>query len=122
VTSAPDHAAEFARTDLLIAWQVETASASEQKHMPSLLDTAIRRGFTPSVAVLYKGYDGRLMYEACETRHIRPVIPLKMTTGVQAGWHLPPSCDHGTWTFAGSDAKRQASKWRCPTGQCEPAR
>ncbi|MDQ2740718.1 MAG: hypothetical protein M3Z66_00190, partial [Chloroflexota bacterium] len=27
----------------------------------------------------------------------------------------------GEWTFAGSDAKRGASKWRCPTGECKPA-
>ena len=26
-----------------------------------------------------------------------------------------------TWTFAGSDAKRGASKWRCPSGECQPA-
>ena len=26
-----------------------------------------------------------------------------------------------TWTFAGSDTKRGASKWRCPTGECAPA-
>jgi hypothetical protein len=25
------------------------------------------------------------------------------------------------WTFAGSDAKRGASKWRCPSGECSPA-
>jgi hypothetical protein len=31
------------------------------------------------------------------------------------------TCEHGTWTFAGSDAKRQAAKWRCPTGDCTPA-
>jgi Transposase DDE domain len=29
-------------------------------------------------------------------------------------------CAHGTWTFAGSDFKRGASKWRCPTGECQP--
>jgi hypothetical protein len=28
---------------------------------------------------------------------------------------------HGTWTFAGSDTKRGASKWRCPTRECKPA-
>ena len=27
----------------------------------------------------------------------------------------------GEWTFAGSDRKRGASKWRCPTGECKPA-
>jgi hypothetical protein len=29
-------------------------------------------------------------------------------------------CEHGTWTFAGADFKRNATKWRCPTGECEP--
>ena len=26
----------------------------------------------------------------------------------------------GEWAFAGSDAKRGASKWRCPSGECQP--
>lgn len=30
-------------------------------------------------------------------------------------------CEHGEWRFAGSDLKRSASKWRCPTGECKPA-
>ena len=42
---------------------------------------------------------------------IRPVIPLRETPAVKAGKHNPPSCEHGTWTFAGSDAKRGASKF-----------
>jgi hypothetical protein len=49
---------------------------------------------------------------------MRPIIPLRK---VIAGRADPPSCDHGTWTFAGSDAKRGASKRRCPTGECSPA-
>jgi hypothetical protein len=56
-----------------------------------------------------------------ESRGIRPVIPLRQTPAVKAGKHKPPECEHGTWTFAGSDAKRGASKWRCPTGECKPA-
>lgn len=40
---------------------------------------------------------------------------------MKAGKHKPPTCEHGTWTFAGSDAKRGASKWRCPSGACKPA-
>ena len=35
--------------------------------------------------------------------------------------HRPPACKHGVWVFAGSDRKRGASKWRCPTGECKPA-
>jgi hypothetical protein len=70
--------------------------------------------------VLDKGYDVGPVYANCEDRGIRPIIPLKKTPAVVAGKHLPPSCEHGTWTFAGSDAKRGASKWRCP-GDCKPA-
>lgn len=59
-------------------------------------------------------------YAACESRDIRPVIPLKLTVNVANGLHKPPTCPHGEWTFAGSDTKRGASKWRCPTGKCTP--
>jgi hypothetical protein len=35
---------------------------------------------------------------------------------------MPPNVTalHGVWTFAGSDTKRGASKWRCPKGECTP--
>ncbi len=98
-----------------------TACDSEREHMPSLLDTTLRRGFTPGTCVMDKGYDGSNMYAACESRDIRPVIPLKLTVNVVNGMHKPPSCQHGVWTFAGSDTKRGASKWRCPTRKCQPA-
>ncbi len=49
------------------------------------------------------------------------MVPLKETPFVKAGKHLPPTCEHGTWAFAGSDAKRGASKYRCPSGECSPA-
>jgi hypothetical protein len=32
-----------------------------------------------------------------------------------------PHCVHGEWTFAGADYSRKATKWRCPTGECQPA-
>jgi hypothetical protein len=54
-------------------------------------------------------------------RGIRPVISLAQTARVKNGEHLAPSCEHGTWVFAGADDKRQATKWRCPTGDCTPA-
>jgi len=54
------------------------------------------------------------------SRHARPVIPLRQTPAVKAGKHKPPRCDHGEWTFAGSDPKRGASRWRCPAGECSP--
>jgi hypothetical protein len=50
-----------------------------------------------------------------------PDHPLRETVAVKRGEHKPPTCEHGTWRFAGSDSKRGASKWRCPTGECRPA-
>lgn len=115
------HAAVCTRTGLPLAWRVRTASESEHESVQPLLDTVLGRGFAPGTCAMDKGYDGRLMYEACEDRNIRPVIPLKLTVNVVHGKHKPPTCGHGVWTFAGSDAKRGAAKWRCPTGACTPA-
>lgn len=67
------------------------------------------------------GYDNQRVYDECEGRDVRPVIPLRETPAVKAGKAGPPTCEHGTWQFAGSDVKRGASKWRCPTGECSPA-
>jgi hypothetical protein len=78
----------------------------------------IARGFSPASCSFDKGYDHNALYDGCEARDCRPIIPLrKMPTKTPVG---PPTCAHGTWTFAGSDFKRGASKWRCPTGECEP--
>jgi len=115
------HAAVCTVTGLPVAWQVETAKDSELPLVPVLLDAAAGRGFAPAVAVMDRGYDAEDIYELAESRGIRPVIPLRMTPAVKAGKANPPQCEHGTWTFAGSDTKRGASKWRCPSGECQPA-
>jgi hypothetical protein len=115
------HAAVCAVTGLPVAWQVETAKDSELPLVPVLLDSVMERGFAASVAVLDRGYDAEDIYATVESRGIRPVVPLRMTPAVKAGKANPPQCDHGTWTFAGSDTKRGASKWRCPSGECQPA-
>jgi transposase len=52
---------------------------------------------------------------------VHPISPLCQTVGVKLGQHKPPTCEHGDWRFAGSDSKRGASSWRCPTGECKPA-
>jgi hypothetical protein len=114
------HCAVYTATGLPVAWNVRTAKKSEQPEVPGLLDEISRRGFKVDITVLDKGYDVEIVHTECENRDIRPVIPLKKTPGVKAGKHKPPTCDHGEWTFAGSDAKRGASKWRCPTGECAP--
>lgn len=114
------HCAVDTATGLPVAWKVLTAKAPEQPEVPGLLDEIGRRGFKVDIAVLDKGYDAEVVYSEVENRHIRPIIPLTKTKGVKDGKHKPPTCDHGEWTFAGSDAKRGASKWRCPTGECNP--
>jgi transposase len=53
-------------------------------------------------------------------RGVCPVTPLRQTPAVKRGDHKAPTCEHGEWTFAGTDYKRQATKWRCPTGECQP--
>ena len=68
-----------------------------------------------------KGYNPTAIYDACEERDVWPIIPLRQTTAVARGDAKPPCCEHGEWRFAGSDSKRGASKWRCPTGECKPA-
>ena len=115
------HASICAATDLPLAWTVKAANEPEQAEVPGLLDTTLRRGFTPGVGILDKGYDGQPMHDEFESRGIRPVIALIQTPAVKAGKHKPPSCDHGTWTFAAAHTKRKATKWRYPTGECQPA-
>jgi transposase len=67
-----------------------------------------------------KGYDVGPVYDGCEDRGVRPIIPLRQTPAVERGDHEPPACEHGEWRFAGADVGRGASKWRCPTGECRP--
>lgn len=115
------HLAACTATGLPVAWQVETARENEGRFAAPLIDTAQRRGCMAATVAMDKGYDGGPVHAECAERDCLPVIPLKLTTGVKRGNHLPPFCAHGTWTFAGSDRKRGASKWRCPTGECKPA-
>jgi transposase, IS5 family len=115
------HQAVCADTGLPLAWQVETAKAQESSFAVPLLASVKARGFRPEVAVMDMGYDLTPVYEGFEAHGCHPIIPLRETPAVKAGKQRPPVCEHGEWTFAGADAKRQASKWRCPTGECAPA-
>jgi hypothetical protein len=115
------HAAICTTTGLPVAWTVRTAKDSEHPEVAALLDIAEGRGVVPAVAVLDKGYDSEAIYAELVGRGIRPVISLAQSARVKRGAHLAPTCEHGTWTFAGADDKRQATKWRCPTGACKPA-
>jgi hypothetical protein len=114
------HAAVCTRTGLPLALEVKTAREHETLSVPGLLDTLARRGFTPETVAMDRGYDNTTMHEACAEHGAVAIFPLRETPAVKRGDHLAPCCDHGTWTFAGADFKRGATKWRCPTGECAP--
>ena len=42
------------------------------------------------------------------------------TTALNDGTPPHPIRARGDWTVAGADFKRKATKWRCPTGDCQP--
>lgn len=115
------HMAVCAKTDLPLAWTVETAKMNEVLTVAPLLDRLHALGIDPQTAALDKGYDNNRVYDACAERGVLPVIPLRKTPAVVRGEHKPPCCEHGEWRFAGADQKRRATKWRCPTGDCAPA-
>ncbi len=115
------HAAVCSNTGLPVAWTVEAAKVHESHLAMPLLDAAKQRGCMAATVAMDRGYDSPRMHDGCAERDCLPIIPLKQTPGVKRGDHLPPGCSHGTWTFGGSDRRRAAAKWRCPTGECKPA-
>jgi hypothetical protein len=115
------HAAVCTKTALPLAWSVETAREVEQTFAAPLLAQLHTRGFRPLTAAMDSAYDVGHVHDAFEAGGCHPIAKLRKTPGVLKGAHKPTMCEHGTWTFAGSDFKRGASKWRCPTGECKPA-
>ncbi|MEJ7788230.1 MAG: transposase, partial [Solirubrobacteraceae bacterium] len=115
------HAAVCVVTGLPLARTIETASAAETNFALGLIDAAKARGFSAKTAIMDKGYDNGPIHDGCMDRDIAPVTPLRKTPAVVRGDHHAPCCEHGEWTFAGADYKRKATKWRCPTGECQPA-
>lgn len=115
------HAAVDVATDLPLAWTIRPANTSEYHIAMPLINRTVARGFKISTAIMDKGYDSHEIHQRCMNQGIAPIIPLKETQDVKKGAAEPPSCVHGEWTFAGADYKRQATKWRCPTGECQPA-
>ncbi len=112
-------AAVCAATELPVAWTVATARDHEANYAIPLLDAALANGFHPETCALDKGYDSGPIHDGFEERDCRPVVPIKKM-GIAHAWK-PPTCEHGTWTYAGADFKRKLTKWRCPTGECKPA-
>ncbi|HEU4702116.1 MAG TPA: transposase [Conexibacter sp.] len=115
------HAAVCAKTGLPVAWDVATGKANETLFVADLIDAARARGAAVETMAADRAYDIGRVYEECAERDCQPIVPLRQTPAVKRGDHLPPSCEHGPWRFAGSDYRRGAAKWRCPTGECAPA-
>jgi transposase, IS5 family len=115
------HMAVCSKTDLPLAWRVETAKANEGPTVAPLLDKLRAHGINPETCAMDKGYDTSTVHDACMDREVLPVVALRQTPAVKRGEHKPPTCEHGEWRFAGADQKRGATKWRCPTGECKPA-
>jgi len=103
-------------TGLPLAWRVETAKVSESSFAIPLLEAVIGRRFRPEIAVMDMGYDHEGIYVGFEAHDCHPVIPLRQTPAVKAGKHKPPTCEHGEWTFAGSDAKAAGGQVALPNG------
>ena len=114
------HAAVCTESGLPLAWTVETAKDAETTFALGQLDAVRERGFKVATAIMDKGYDNGPIHEGCMDRGVCPVTPLRQTPAVKRGDHKPRVCEHGDWTFARTDYKRQATKWRCPTGECKP--
>lgn len=115
------HMAVCSKTDLPLAWRVESGRVSETPTVAPLLDKLHTLGIDPETATMDKGYHASTVHDACMERGALPVVPLRKTPAVVRGEHEPPACEHGPWRFAGADKKRGACKWRCPTGECKPA-
>jgi hypothetical protein len=109
-------------TDLPLAWTVETARDQESTFGLPLIDAARELGFAIKTAIMDKGYANEPIHTGCMDRGVCPITALVESKRVKRGEHKPPCCRHGVWTFAGADFKRRATKWRCPTGECQPAR
>jgi transposase len=115
------HAAVDTLTGLPVAWEAHTARDAETTVALPLIDAAVARGFAVKVAIADKGYDNAPFHDGCMDRGVCPVTALVKSPLVKRGEHKPPTCEHGKWSFAGADFKRKATKWRCPTGECQPA-
>ena len=105
-------------TGLPIAWDVRTAKHHEHEFAIPLVRRVKARGLDVQTTTMDRGYDTEHIHGWCNELGVAPIIPLRETAGVKAGKAEPPHCGHGEWTFAGADYKRQATTWRCPTGEC----
>jgi IS5 family transposase len=108
-------------TGLPIAWDVRSARHAEQDYALPLIRRVRERGFQVQTAIMDKGYDSNHTHGWCAEWGIAAVIPLKETERVKRGAGEPPPARMVSGSSPGADYKRKATKWRCPTGECQPS-
>ena len=113
------HAAVCTRTGLPLAWRVESANHGDALFALPLMDAVRERGFSPETCAMDKGYDSRAIHDGCEAVGCCPIVAQIRQQKARTHDDVP-TCEHGRWTFAGADFGRKATKWRCPTGECQP--
>lgn len=107
------HASVCTRTDLPVAWRVESARHGDALFALPLLDAVRAKGFKPETCAMDKGYDSRAIHDGCEERDCRPIVAQIKQSKARTHDDVP-TCEHGRWIFAGADFKRKLTKWRCP--------
>jgi hypothetical protein len=71
------HLAADARTDLPLAWRVETARRNESLYVAPLLDALRARGFQPETCAMDKGYDNNRVLDETRERGCVPIVALR---------------------------------------------
>ena len=71
------HMAVCTRTDLPLAWRIETARRHESLFVAPLLDAVRARGFRPETCAMDRGYDHNRVMDETRERGCVPVIALR---------------------------------------------
>lgn len=71
------HAAVCTRTELPVAWRMETARRNESLYVAPLLDAARARGIHPVAVIADKGYDNNRVMDEVRERGAVPIICLR---------------------------------------------
>ena len=71
------HLAVCTRTDLPLAWKVETGRRHESLFVAPLLDAVTARGFTPETCAMDRGYDHNRVTDETRERGAVPIVPVR---------------------------------------------
>lgn len=71
------HMAVCTRTDLPLAWRIETARRNESLFSAPLLDALKARGLTPETCAMDKGYDNNRVMDETRERDCVPIVSLR---------------------------------------------